>query len=242
MDVVLIAFERVTSHETVAFNSNRCKRCQGRHHTSICEKGFHSREQSNLSNPLNSILMHQLVHQAQPPALSVPQKEGLYFNLQTARAVIYNPVKQKRTVAVRLLFDSGSQRSYLSERAMTLLELVPTGEQTLAIATFGATLEQTKVCPIVHVGIRLKGYPNGALSLHVVPTICEPLSCQPITASAVAYKNLLELDLADSAELDSRLPVDILIGCDHYWDLVTGRGKDGLVAIHTKLGWVLSGP
>ena len=37
----------------------------------------------------------------------------------------------------------------------------------------------------------------------------------------------------------------MLIGSDYYWDLVTGsvcRGDGGLTAVHTKLGWVLSGP
>ena len=37
----------------------------------------------------------------------------------------------------------------------------------------------------------------------------------------------------------------MLIGSDYYWDLVTGsicKGDGGLTAVHTKLGWVLSGP
>ena len=37
----------------------------------------------------------------------------------------------------------------------------------------------------------------------------------------------------------------MLIGSDYYWELVTGRvirGAQGPTAIHTKLGWVLSGP
>ena len=37
----------------------------------------------------------------------------------------------------------------------------------------------------------------------------------------------------------------MLIGSDHYWQLVTGtmvRGGDGPVAIHTTLGRVLTGP
>ena len=41
------------------------------------------------------------------------------------------------------------------------------------------------------------------------------------------------------------MSVDLLIGTDHYWNLTTGRtirGENGPVAIHTKLGWVLSGP
>ena len=37
----------------------------------------------------------------------------------------------------------------------------------------------------------------------------------------------------------------VLIGCDYYWELVTGnvcRSEHGPTAIHTKLGWVLSDP
>ena len=37
----------------------------------------------------------------------------------------------------------------------------------------------------------------------------------------------------------------MLIGSDHYWQLVTGtvvRGTDDPVAIHTSLGWVLTDP
>lgn len=40
------------------------------------------------------------------------------------------------------------------------------------------------------------------------------------------------------------MKVDLLIGSDCYWTLVTGeirRGEAGPVAIHTRLGWVLSG-
>ncbi len=90
----------------------------------------------------------------------------------------------------------------------------------------------------------MKGCPNASLSLHVVPTICEPLAHQPITASVETHCHLARLDLADWADGSSSLPVDLLVGCDHYWDLVTGsicRGEKGPTAIHTKLGWVLSG-
>ena len=39
--------------------------------------------------------------------------------------------------------------------------------------------------------------------------------------------------------------VDILIGYDQYWNVVTGevrKGTSGPTAINTILGWVLSGP
>ena len=58
--------------------------------------------------------------------------------------------------------------------------------------------------------------------------------------------HLAGLDLADHTSRDDTLNVDILIGSDNYWRLVTDkviRGDcGGPMAIQTKLGWVLAGP
>ena len=92
------------------------------------------------------------------------------------------------------------------------------------------------------VGTHLKNCPPMSLKLYVVPTICEPLVSQPI---AEQNPKFMGLDITDFTDEASSLHVDLLIGSDYYWDLVTGnicRGDGGLTAIHTKLGWVLSGP
>lgn len=51
----------------------------------------------------------------------------------------------------------------------------------LSIATFGSHEVQMMSCPIVKVSMCLKGYPSMSLTLHTVPTICEPLA-QPLAA------------------------------------------------------------
>lgn len=59
------------------------------------------------------------------------------------------------------------------------------------------------------------------------------------------YEYLLHLELADSTDGTTPVEVDILIGSDNYWDLVTGetiRCDGGPVAINTRIGWLLSGP
>ena len=49
--------------------------------------------------------------------------------------------------------------------------------------------------------------------------------------------------MADSANSSDVLEVDVLVGSDCYWSLVTGRViKGGPTAILTKVGWILSGP
>ena len=117
----------------------------------------------------------------------------------------------------------GSQRSYLSERACTLLNLRRHGEHTLSIATFGSLAGTTRTCPIVTVNLNLNGHPPISLELYVMPTICEPLVGQPITACIETHQHLSKLELADSADDLPNLPVDLLLGSDYYWQLVTGK-------------------
>ena len=153
--------------------------------------------------------------------------------------------KPECSIEVRVLFNSESQQSYMTTRAMQQLQLKQEGKRNLSIAAFGADHEKIQVCPLVNIGIRSREHYTILLTLHVVPTICEPLSYQPVTASVEVNSHLVGLDLADFSESSSCLSVDLLVGCDHYWDLVMGsicRGEKGPTAIHTKLGWVLSGP
>ena len=59
------------------------------------------------------------------------------------------------------------------------------------------------------------------------------------------YDHLRGRHLADYSTESAPADVDVLIGSDQYWQVVTGevRKEDRCpMAIHTRLGWVLSGP
>ena len=226
-------------------SSSKCQRCNGRHHTSICETKTVEQTPNTQREPQVKLNPTAPSYQPVPTTNNLCSDKGEAVLLQTARAVVHNPSNPEVSIGVRLLFDSGSQRSYITEQAKAQLALEPTREQMLSIATFGSSREQTKVCTVVNVGMCLKGYSPMSLSLYVVPTICEPLTSQPIAMCIETVEPFQGLDFADYADGRSSLPIDILIGCDYYWELVTGRvcrGERGPTAIHTKLGWVLSGP
>ena len=181
--------------------SSNCQQCKGRHHTSICETQSQNTRQTRevpslvrSSEPDTARLNPDATSYTPVPTTSkLCSDQRKTVLLQTACSVVQNPQKPQNLIELRLLFDSGSQRSYLTERAKKLLGLEPVEEQLLSIATFGSEKEKTKVCPIVDVRMCLKGYPPMSLLLYVVPTICEPLVCQPISACVkqmvkVAYK------------------------------------------------------
>ena len=72
--------------------------------------------------------------------------------------------------------------------------------------------------------MRIKSGETLEIAALVVPLICSPLTSQSITTSAgECHKYLLGLELADSADSDDILGVDVLIRSDWYWSLVTGR-------------------
>ena len=70
----------------------------------------------------------------------------------------------------------------------------------------------------------------------VVPVVCDPVCHQPISFTQGTYDYLSGLDLADSSTSGADLDIDVLVGSDYYWTLVTGhvlRNQDGPTAIHT---------
>ena len=228
-------------------SSPQCLTCKRRHHPSICNQKATGPPTPAESTTVSAVALNPEA----PPYVSNPTTSALCsigmnsVLLQTARAPIYNPQNPEARVELRMLLDGGSQRSYMTERARRMLNIAPDGEKQLSIATFGTTRGGPKVCSIVKVGVLLKGCPSITMSLFVVPTICEPLISQPIDTCIKQNPHLTGLELADWADQGSRLEVDILVGADYYWNLVTGavsKNKGGPTAIHTRLGWVLSGP
>ena len=179
-----------------------------------------------------------------------PRSTTLWINssrtvlLQTAQAQAFNPVFPHQSQKVRIVLDSGSQRSYVTKQVAKDLALTPEWRQQMAM-TFGSREEQSKICDRVVLTLELRNGGTRQLTLFTVPLICEPLVCQPVSLCQESFDHLIGLDLADPSGGHSQKEVDILVGSDQYWDLTTGevrRGHSGPVAINTELGWVLSGP
>ena len=168
--------------------------------------------------------------------------------LQTARAVVCDASQEgpAQTLEVRAIFDLGSQRLYVSARVQEALNLRRVRSESMIIKTFGSNNKgDHRACDIVELKVSTKNGDSLTVSTVVVPHICDPVQTQPITPCKDVYQHLSNLDLADSGDSATELQIDVLIGSDHYWRLVTGRvvkGPKGPTAVETKLGWVLSGP
>ena len=143
--------------------------------------------------------------------------------LQTAKATIYNPGAPYSSLQVRLILASGSQRSYITSGAKDALALESEGEQPTSIVMFGSNEPNTHKCMIFTVGMNLHDGPNKELQLLTVPSICGPLTAQPISLYVAKYDYLSHLEFADSSDGMSDLSIDVLIGADYYWILLPVR-------------------
>ena len=110
----------------------------------------------------------------------------------------------------------------------------------MLISTFGA--KDVKKQELEKVSFNLK-CPKEVLKIEALVTefICLPIKGQTKNCSNFEFLKNIEL-----AETNSNENVDLLIGSDFYWHLVTGRVKFGKpnepVALETKIGWILNGP
>ena len=165
--------------------------------------------------------------------------------LQTANALTYEPGNSAAKAKARLILDSGTQRTYVSARLREHLNLPAESSQMISIKTFGLTKENRQCVYVVGLCVATGQDEGVELSAFVVPIICDPLQSQFIAEATHTYAHLRGLELADYGTGEDNVEVDILVGSEQYWSLVSGRvvwGEHGPTAIERKLGWVLSGP
>ena len=95
--------------------------------------------------------------------------------LQTATAAFFNPDKPNQQEQGTIVFDTGSQQSYIVQKATESLQLRKQGTKLLSIAAFGSATSSPQSHDIVRVGLRKGTIFNRELALLVVPLICGPI-------------------------------------------------------------------
>ena len=75
-----------------------------------------------------------------------------------------------------MVFDSGSQRSYISENLQKTLNLPIAGHDTVLIRTFGESAAKLRRCDIVQMAVETDNGIQVYVSAYVVPVTCAPIS------------------------------------------------------------------
>ena len=216
-----------------------CGNCGGRHHQTLCYKQLENKEGSEQDASVNS----EGKQQSEPVnVLTVCHDSFKSVPLLPIAKVKVRGVNDSWHVA-NLLFDSGSDRSFVTHDIVRLAKPKWMRNCEASFSTFGGHKLGSKSNVF---GLSLQSAKGGEevqVELSEVPVICSPFARPVLNAQWLdAFKHLdLAYDFAEKGDLS----VDILIGQDLFWSLMVGNvfrdEKSGVVAQESTFGWVLSG-
>ena len=212
----------------------KCKSCKKRHHTSLCN--------AKVDSPAAPSKSNSTPHNAKENHASV---------LHSAHSINTGPVLLKTAIATvasksyaceaNVLFDEGSQSSFITEDVAKKLQLESHGKESLSISGFGD--KERRVRHLDYSFVYLKTSTETLpIKVLIVPEISVPLKTYTKQMHAIPY--LKGLHLAHPVTNSDDFTIELLIGADFYWSIVQDeviRG-DGPTAIKSKIGYLLSGP
>ena len=157
--------------------------------------------------------------------------------LKTAVSIVRS---HDTAITANILFDEGSQSSFVTKGLGRKLQLEPTGSETLCMLGFGDTERCMRHLNTATVYLETSK-PNIPIKVLIVPEISVPLKSYHKQAGQLT--SLKGLKIAHPMSEDEDFEIEILIGADHYWDVVGDqviRG-DRPTAIQPKIRYILSG-
>ena len=195
-----------------AFSCDKiCQDCGGRHHAVLCIKNTtNNSTYDNAPGPTASNNVTTTSQTEIPSAatsivstnLSIPTENKTRTALPIVEVTIIGPHQGTPGVKAKLLFDSGSDRTYVTQSVVQRLRPLFVGTECIEYAAFGGGKScQNYVKNMYQLNIlgTVKG--AGSLTAIEVPLICKPLCQSPIPLSKLACFSI-HLELIDSLALN----------------------------------------
>lgn len=158
--------------------------------------------------------------------------------LQTAVVEVEGP--DCESMKCRVLLDSGSMRSYVTEKTARKLNLKVEDNDQLIVFTFGSDKPQKLDSSLVKLHINTRTNKRLVVYANVVPSITNGISTH--SQELEEWKHQNDYLLADDGSLSDR--VDILIGNDYFYTFMSTEKvelRENLYLVNSEFGWILSG-
>ena len=173
-----------------------CSTCNGKHHKLLCHNdGDHTETQTMHAGSMSGYVPTQVL-------------------MQMAKVQVKGP---KGLFSVNMLFDSGSDKSYISTKVAKMMGLRAKCKVNHSYAVFGgvsgASLRNVHVFDVCKDRQIVTDKPIEAIEL---PTICASIYRPKLPHDTLRQLGDLELAPCSSGKLE----VDVLIGLGFYWNLI----------------------
>lgn len=216
-----------------------CRNCKKRHHTSLCTS-THTTRSNEDGHPSTST-----AHEDTSIFCSSVSHANAQVLLKTAVAPVYAQEKMLCTNA-NILFDEGSQRSFITEDLATRLDFKRKSSESMNVSVFGGNGKHIRHLDCGFINVMTTHGKSIPIEVLVVPTISTPMK-NLITQEVHGMKHLRHLHLAHPVMEDDTFLISLLIGADNIWKIVQDKvirapRNHGPTAVKSKLGYLLSGP
>jgi hypothetical protein len=217
----------------------KCFYCSkvGAHHSSICpQRDTVKAERANMSIDQN---LRDLT--TDPGQLAIDEKTVM----KTALVMVSNPNNPQDPIKVRLFFDTGTSRSYVTPRSAKRLKLAPCHERVLFINRFGDPNDPPLEIATETAKIDFKALNGDTIRLSVEISDKTLQRMSKVSILPEVLQKLPNVPLSDQPlPANTPVDVDIMIGNDYYDDLI-GPGRidigGGFRLIQSDFGWIMSG-
>ena len=160
--------------------------------------------------------------------------------LQTAKTHI---VHKTQSVEISILFDSGSDRTFILSDVAHKCNLKPITHQEIVFNSFGTSKSsKPQMCDVFYVPLLGKDKKKYNITAIGTNTISKDLYRQKIPSEMLTIFNVG--DLGDDYVQDRHFTIDLLVGQDHLYELLDPASSikhDTLVAHESVFGWIFSG-
>ena len=268
-----LCFNCLGHHKVSSCNSkHRCHICKRKHHTSLCSNEqqptgrslqpantgqqntsaatghtipLQSASQQLSSNQPSTRPVNSITTDTASLSMTLPPSHTARTSVCLLKTAIATVTHGRQSATANLLFDEGSQRSFITRDLADSLAIQPYRCENINISSFGAKHHLNRQTEVAMINLLTNDGPAIQLPVLVVPRIATPLQ-NTASINMTHLPHLQNLQLAHPLAAEQEFEISLLDGVDHYWDIVDDhivRGVEGgPTAMASKLGYLLSGP
>ena len=194
------------------YSKKRCSRCNGKHHLALCKSSGIDGHKSPGTDPTEENTTNTSKRNPEREEMTIPEGSILVGSTHTSQdtillqSALVDVAAGSTSCQARLLFDSGSQRMFISQDLVNKIGAQPFKKEELLMSTFGhdkrtkADFEMVRVC--------LMADGEGI----IIDALVSPVISPPISAH---LQDVQGLRLADPVRPTGPLEIDIIIGNDY---------------------------
>lgn len=159
--------------------------------------------------------------------------------LQIFPVTLKNPRNQRYTTTINALFDTGSSKSFITEKTANELNLDRKSKMNMTVTTFGCDKKSDFESSNLEIEVTTKFGPK-LMTVNTVEKISSPVK-DMIIPHRIQHDSLSHL-LKNSVRCTKS--IEMLIGIDYFWDFVNyakSEGTTGLYKVETKFGDMFAG-